>query len=164
MALRSNNNAERANCNGSFAEEIVPIEVPQREKPPLLFDHDEHFRPGLTLEQLENLPPAFIPKVGKVTAGNFSGINDGAAAVVIMSGATARELCLKPLARIRAAGSGGCHPSVMGLSPVPAVNKLLRSSGLKIASFELVEVNETFAAQYIACERELGLDGELMGN
>jgi len=161
VALRSNNNAEMATVSGAFAEEIVSIEIPQRKKPPVIFDRDEHFRPGLTLEQLQKLPPAFVPKTGKVTAGNASGINDGAAAILIMSGAKAKELGLRPLARIRAVGSGGCHPSVMGLSPVPAVNKLLSASGLKIADFELVEVNEAFAAQYIACERELGLDREI---
>jgi acetyl-CoA C-acetyltransferase len=127
----------------------------------VVFDRDEHFRPGLTLDQLQKLPPAFVPKTGKVTAGNSSGINDGAAAMVIMSGSKAKELGLRPLARIRSVGSGGCHPSVMGLSPVPAVNKMLKASGLTIANFELVEVNEAFAAQYIACERELGLDRDI---
>ena len=161
VALRSNNNAEQASDNGSFAEEIVPIEIPQRKKPTVIFQRDEHFRPGLTLDQLKKLPSVFVPKTGKVTAGNASGLNDGAAAMVIMSGVKARELGVQPLARIRAVGSGGCHPSVMGLSPVPAVNKLLKSSGLKIADFELVEVNEAFAAQYIACERELGLDRDI---
>ncbi len=161
VALRSNNNAEKATHSGAFAEEIVPIEIPQRKKPPVVFDRDEHFRPGLTLDQLQKLPPAFVPKTGKVTAGNSSGINDGAAAMVIMSGAKAKELGLRPLARIRSVGSGGCHPSVMGLSPVPAVNKMLKASGLTIANFELVEVNEAFAAQYIACERELRLDRDI---
>jgi acetyl-CoA C-acetyltransferase len=160
VALRSNSNAERASDDGSFAEEIVPIEIAQRKKPPIEFNRDEHFRPGLTLEQLQKLPPAFVPKTGKVTAGNASGLNDGAAAIVLMSAVRAKELGLKPLARIRGVGSGGCHPSVMGLSPVPAVNRLLQSTGLKIDDFDLVEVNEAFAAQYIACERELGLKRE----
>jgi acetyl-CoA C-acetyltransferase len=161
VALRSNSNAERASDDGSFGEEIVPVEIPQRRKPPVIFKRDEHFRPGLTLEQLQELPPAFVPNTGKVTAGNSSGINDGSAALVIMSAVKARELGLQPIARIRATGSGGCHPSVMGLSPVPAVQRLLKSSGLRIADFDLVEVNEAFAAQYIACERELGLDREI---
>jgi len=158
VALRSNLNAERATNDGTFQEEIVPIEIPQRKKPPIIFDRDEHFRPGLTMEQLEKLPPVFVPKTGKVTAGNSSGLNDGAAALVIMSGKKARELQLTPLAKIRATGTGGCHPSIMGLSPVPAVHNLLKSSGLKIADFDLVEVNEAFAGQYLACEQELGLD------
>ena len=161
VALRSNNAAERATVEGAFKEEILPLSVPQRKKEPLIFDRDEHFRPGLTLGQLQKLPPAFVPKTGKVTAGNASGINDGAAALIIMSADKAGELGLKPLARISAVGHGGCHPSVMGLSPVLAVNQLLERSGLKINDFELVEVNEAFAAQYIACERELGLNREI---
>lgn len=158
VALRSNSNAERATQDGTFSDEIVPIEIPQRNKPPIIFDKDEHFKPGLTLEQLQKLRPAFVPKGGKVTAGNSSGLNDGAAAMIIMSAKKARELNIKPLARIKATGIGGCHPAIMGLSPVPAVNKLLQSSGLKISDFELVEVNEAFAGQYVACEKELGLD------
>ena len=161
VALRSNNAAERATAEGEFKEEIVPLSVPRRKKDPLVFVRDEHFRPGLTLDQLQKLPPAFVPKTGKVTAGNASGINDGAAALIIMSGDKARELGLTPLACIKAVGRGGCHPSVMGLSPVPAVNQLLDRSGLKIGDFERVEVNEAFAAQYIACERELGLNREI---
>lgn len=158
VALRSNNNVERATNDGDFHEEIVPIMIPQRKKDPIPFDKDEHFRPGLTLGQLEKLPPAFVPKTGKVTAGNSSGINDGSAALMLMSADRAKELGLIPLARIKAVGKGGCHPSIMGLSPVPAVNQLMEKSGLKISDFDLVEVNEAFAAQYIACERELGLD------
>ena len=161
VALKSQNNAERANDDGSFAEEIVPVEIPRRKKDPLVFDRDEHFRPGLTLEQLQKLPPAFVPKTGKVTAGNSSGINDGSAAMVIMSADKAAELGLKPLARIKAIGRGACHPSVMGLSPVPAVKDLMKRSGLAVDDFELVEVNEAFAAQYIGCERDLGLDREI---
>jgi acetyl-CoA C-acetyltransferase len=161
VALRSQNNAERATNDGSFAAEIVPVPVPRKKNEPLLFDKDEHFRPGLTLDQLRKLPPAFIPETGKVTAGNASGLNDGAAGMVIMSADKARELGIKPLARIRAIGRGACHPAVMGLSPVPAVNDLLARSGLAINDFELVEVNEAFAAQYIGCERELGLKREI---
>ncbi|MFW2365653.1 MAG: thiolase family protein [Desulforhopalus sp.] len=161
VALRSNNNAERASDDGSFEEEIVTMEIPQRKKPPIEFKRDEHFRPGLTLEQLQKLPAAFVPKGGKVTAGNASGLNDGAAAMILMSAAKAEKLGLKPLARIVGAGRGGCHPSVMGLSPVPAVKQLLETTGLKIEDFDLVEVNEAFAAQYIACELELGLNREI---
>ena len=161
VALRSQNNAERANRDGSFEAEIVPMQLPQKKGAPIVFEHDEHFRPGLTMADLKKLPPAFVPKIGKVTAGNSSGINDGSAGLVILSAEKAGDLNIRPLAKIRAVGRGACHPSVMGLSPVPAVKDLLRRSGLKISDFELVEVNEAFAAQYIACERELGLNREI---
>ncbi|MCP4108431.1 MAG: acetyl-CoA C-acyltransferase [Desulfobacteraceae bacterium] len=161
VALRSHNNTERANDDGSFKDEIVPIEVPRRKKDPLIFDRDEHFRPGMTLEQLQKLPAAFVPKTGKVTAGNASGINDGSSGMIIMSAEKAKELNITPLARIKAVGRGACHPSLMGLSPVPAVNQLLERSGLKMPDFELIEVNEAFAAQYIGCEKELGLNREI---
>ena len=161
VALRSHNNAERATKNGDFAEEIVPVEIPQRKGDPIVFDKDEHFRPGMTLEKLAKLSPAFIPEIGTVTAGNASGINDGSAAMVIASAEKADELGLSPLARIRAVGRGACHPSIMGLSPVPAVRDLTRRSGLSVADFELIEVNEAFAAQYLGCERELGLNREI---
>ena len=161
VALRSHNNVERATKDGSFKAEIIPMEIPQRKKAPLIFDKDEHFRPGLTLADLQKLPPAFVPDIGKVTAGNSSGINDGSAAMIIMSAEKAKNLGIQPLAKIKAIGKGSCHPSIMGLSPVPAVNDLLVRSGLKIADFELVEVNEAFAAQYIGCERELGLNREI---
>jgi acetyl-CoA C-acetyltransferase len=162
VALRSHNNAERATKNGDFKDEIVPVEVPQRKKPPIMFDKDEHFRPGLTMEGLKKLPPAFVPKIGKVTAGNSSGINDGSSGMVIMSADKAEDLRIEPIARIRAIGRGACHPSVMGLSPVPAVRNLLeRNSDIKLEDFELIEVNEAFAAQYLGCEKELGLNREI---
>ncbi len=161
VALRSQNNAERATKDGSFADEIIRMEIPVKKKQPIIFDKDEHFRPGITMEQLKKLPPVFIPKTGTVTAGNSSGINDGSAGMIIMSEEKAKELNLKPLAKIKAVGRGGCHPSIMGLSPVPAVNDLSNRSGLKIEDFELVEVNEAFASQYIGCERELNLNREI---
>lgn len=161
VALRSHNSAERANQDGSFKDEIVTVEVPRRRKEPLRFEHDEHFRPGMTLEKLQALPAAFIPKGGKVTAGNSSGINDGSAAMVIMSAEKAAELGVKPIARIKAMGRGACHPAIMGLSPVPAVNDLTQRSGLKVSDFELVEINEAFAAQYLGCEKELSLNREI---
>ena len=102
-----------------------------------------------------------MPKTGKVTAGNASGLNDGSSAMVIMSAEKAKELNLTPMARIKAIGKGACHPALMGLSPVPAVRNLMERSGLAVADFELVEVNEAFAAQYIGCERELGLNREI---
>ncbi len=162
LALRSHNNSERATKEGDFKAEIVPVEIPQkRGKPPIIYDKDEHFRPGLKMDELAKLPAAFIPNIGKVTAGNSSGINDGSSAMVIMSAEKAKELGLKPLARIKAVGRGGCHPSVMGLSPVPAVKNLTARSGLKISDFQLIEVNEAFAAQYIGVEKELGLNREI---
>jgi len=163
IALRSHNNVERATLEGDFAEEIVPVEVYRKEKkPPVVFDKDEHFRPGLTMDQLAKLPPAFVPEIGKVTAGNSSGINDGSSAMIIMSDDKARELSLRPIARILATGKGACHPSVMGMSPVPAVRDLLdRNPGLKMDDFELIEINEAFAAQYLGCEKELGLNREI---
>jgi len=162
VALRSHNNVERATKEGDFKAEIVPIEIPQKKgKPPLIFDKDEHFMPGLTMDRLAALPPAFIPKVGKVTAGNSSGINDGASAMIIMSADKAKELSMKPIARFKAVGYGGVHPSVMGLGPTPAVKDLMKRSGLKISDFELIEANEAFAAQYIGVEKELGLKREI---
>ncbi len=161
VALRSHNNVERATKDGTFKAEIVPIEVPQRKKKPIIFDKDEHFRPGLNLADLQKLPPAFVPDIGTVTAGNASGINDGSAAMVIMSAEKAKNLGIQPLARIKAIGKGGCHPSIMGLSPVPAVNDLLKRSGLKMPDFELIEINEAFAAQYLGCEKELGLKRDI---
>jgi acetyl-CoA C-acetyltransferase len=161
VALRSHANVERATKNGDFREEIVPVAIPQRKGDPLVFEKDEHFRPGITREQLKKLPPAFVPQIGKVTAGNSSGINDGAAALLVMSADAANAMGIRPLARIKAVGRGACHPSVMGLSPVPAVRHLLARSGLIIGDFELIEVNEAFAAQYLAVERELGLNREI---
>jgi acetyl-CoA C-acetyltransferase len=161
VALRSHNNVERATKDGTFKDEIVPISVPQRKGEPKIFDIDEHFRPGLTMEALAKLAPVFIPKTGTVTAGNSSGINDGAAALIIMSDAKAKELGLKPLARIKAVGMGACDPTIMGLSPVPAVNNLFRGSGLTMGDFELIELNEAFAAQYLGCEKELKINREI---
>ncbi len=161
VALRSHNNAERATQDGSFADEIVPIEVPRRKKDPLIFDKDEHFRPGMTMEKLTALPSAFIPKTGKVTAGNASGLNDGSTGMVLMSADKAKELGLTPIAKIKATGMGACHPTIMGISPVPAVKNLMEKSGLGISDFDLIEVNEAFAAQYLGCEKELGLNREI---
>lgn len=161
VALRSHNAAERATNDGSFKDEIVQVEVPQRRKDPVIFDKDEHFRPGITMEQLSALPAAFVPKIGKVTAGNSSGINDGSTGMIIMSASKAKDLGLTPMARIKATSRGACHPSVMGLSPVPAVKNLLQSSSFKLDDFELIELNEAFAGQYLGCEKELGLNREI---
>ena len=162
VALRSHNNVERATKEGDFKEEIVPIELPQKKgKPPVVFDKDEHFIPGLTMEKISALPPAFLPKIGKVTAGNASGINDGAAAMIIMSAEKAKELGCKPIAKIKAVGYGGCHPSIMGMGPAPAVRDLVKRSGLKLSDFQLIELNEAFAGQYLGCEKELGINREI---
>jgi len=161
IALRSHNNVERATNDGSFADEIVPVYVPQKKGEPKIFNKDEHFRPGLTMEQLARLSPVFIPKTGTVTAGNASGINDGAAAMVIMSAEKAKSDGIQPLARIKAVGMGACDPTIMGLSPVPAVNSLLKRSGLSLSDFDLIELNEAFAAQYLGCERELKINREI---
>jgi acetyl-CoA C-acetyltransferase len=161
VALRSHNQAERATKDGSFKDEIVPVEVPQRRKESLIFDKDEHFRPGMTMADLEKLQPAFVPKIGKVTAGNSSGLNDGSTGLILMSASKAKELGVTPIARIKATSRGACHPSVMGLSPVPAVRNLMQSSGIALKDFDLLEVNEAFAGQYLGCEKELGLDRDI---
>jgi acetyl-CoA C-acetyltransferase len=161
VALRSHQAAERATRAGDFLSEIVPMAIPKQNEPPHVFDRDEHFRPGLTLDALKRLPPVFLADNGTVTAGNSSGINDGAAAMIIMSAQRAKTLGVAPLAKIKAVGRGGCHPSVMGLSPVPAVRRLLKNGRMAFDDFELIEINEAFAAQYIACERELGLNREI---
>ena len=161
IALRSHNNVQRATKEGLFQEEIVPVEVPRRKQESLIFDQDEHFRPDLRMQDLQKLPPAFVPKTGKVTAGNSSGINDGSAGMILMSASKAKDLGLSPMARIKAVGRGACHPSVMGLSPVPAVRDLLNRSTLQVDDFDLIEVNEAFAAQYLACEHDLGLNRDI---
>ncbi len=161
VALRSHNNVERATHDGSFADEIIPMSIPQRKGEPKTFDKDEHFRPGLTMDALAKLRPAFIPKDGTITAGNSSGINDGACAMILMSEERAKADGLTPLARIKAQGMGACHPSIMGLSPVPAVKSLLERSGYALGDFDLIELNEAFAAQYLGCEKELGLNREI---
>ena len=161
VALRSQNSAERANSDGSFDGEIVPMQLHKKEGRAAVFAHDEHFRAGLTMADLKRLPPVFVPDIGKVTVGNASGINDGSAGIVIMSHRKADDLNIPPIAKIKAVGRGACHPSIMGLAPVPAVKDLLGRSGMKIDDFELIEVNEAFAAQYIAVERELGLKREI---
>ena len=161
VALKSHNEAERATNDGSFKQEIVPVEIKQKRGKVTIFDKDEHFRPNLKMEELENLPAAFIPKIGKVTAGNSSGINDGSTGLIIMSEEKAKELSLIPLAKIKAVSRGACHPSVMGLSPVPAVKNLLNSTNFEMSDFDLIELNEAFAAQYLGCEKELGINREI---
>jgi acetyl-CoA C-acetyltransferase len=140
----------------------VPVEIAQRKKPAIQFERDEHFRPNTNMADLASLPPVFIPKTGTVTAGNSSGINDGASATLLMSEELATQLGLEPLAFISGAGMGACPPELMGVSPVPAVKDLLKRTGRSIADYQRIEVNEAFASQAIACEKELGIDRKLL--
>ncbi len=158
IGFLSHQRARAAIKEGLFKEEIVPVEIPQRKGPPIIFDTDE--RPMETsLEKMAALPPVF-KKDGTVTAGNASGINDAAAAVVLMSREKAEELGQKILGVIRSYASGGVDPAYMGLGPIPAVRKALAKAELEVKDLDVVELNEAFAAQAIACIRELGFDLE----
>ena len=157
LGLLSHNRALKAIKEGMFSDEIVPVKVRMRKKE-MVFETDE--RPMETsLEKMARLPAAF-KKDGTVTAGNASGINDAAAAVLLMSADKAKELGLEPVVRIKAFASGAVDPAYMGLGPVPAVRKVLRSTGMTINDIDLIELNEAFAAQALACFRELGIDPE----
>jgi acetyl-CoA C-acetyltransferase len=157
FAVESQRRAAEAVRNGSFQAEIVPVEVPQRKGGAVRVETDEYVRPGTSLEKLAALKPAF-KKDGSVTAGNASGINDGAAAMVVASAARAEKTGVAPLARILAYVSTGVDPAVMGIGPIPAIRKVLDRAGLTIADIDLFELNEAFAAQSLAVMRELGLD------
>jgi acetyl-CoA acetyltransferase family protein len=162
FALRSQQRAARALASGVFDAEIVPVAVPSgRKGEPQLFSHDEHPRTDTTIEILTKLKPAFRPQ-GSVTAGNSSGVNDGAAAMLLASQAATQRHKLQPIARIIGIATAGVAPRVMGLGPVPAVRKLLAQTGLSIGDFDVIELNEAFAAQGLGVLRELGLpdDGE----
>ena len=156
FAAESQRRAADAISDGRFEAEIVPVEVPQRRGDPVIVSRDEHPRPEVTPEGLARLRPAFRDG-GTVTAGSSSGINDGAAAILVASREAALDLGLQPLARLGAAAVAGVDPSCMGLGPVPAVRKALARAGLGVEEIDLVELNEAFAAQAIACIRELGL-------
>ena len=156
FALITQQRAEAATKEGRFRNELVPVEV-QEKKATRSFDLDEHIRFGATIESMAKLAPVFN-KDGTVTAGNSSGITDGAAATVLVSGRKVKEWGLKPLARIVDYSSAGVDPSIMGIGPVPATRKLLAKINWKIADFDLVELNEAFAAQVLACDRELHFD------
>ena len=156
FALASQNKAEAAQKAGRFKEEIVPFTVPSR-KGDVIVDQDEYIRAGTTLEGLTKLKPAFT-KDGTVTAGNASGINDGAAAVVLLSGKEAKTRGLTPLARIAAWATAGVDPAVMGSGPIPATRKALEKAGWKVKDLDLVEANEAFAAQALAVNKDLGWD------
>ena len=146
---------------GKFQEEIIPIEIPQRKGEPIVFDTDEYPKKGTTPEKLAGLRPAF-KKNGSVTAGNASGINDGAAAVVVMSRKKCEELGIKPLVTIKANASAGVDPSIMGIGPVAAVNKALKKANLSLEEIHLIEANEAFAAQSLAVDRELHFNKDIL--
>ncbi|MDP4086539.1 MAG: acetyl-CoA C-acetyltransferase [Bacillota bacterium] len=157
----SQQKAERAIKEGRFDEEIVPVIIPQRKGDPIVFDRDEFPRPGVTTEKLAKLNPAF-KKDGTVTAGNASGINDGAAALVLMSREKADELGIKPLAVIRGNGTAGVDPRIMGIGPVPATKKALEKAGISMDDIDLIEANEAFAAQSLAVGCELQIPNEIL--
>ncbi len=157
FALESQERAQKAIQEEWYKEEIVAVEVPQRKKDPLIFAVDEHPRAGLSLEKLGKMKPAF-KKDGTVTPGNASGINDGAAALVIMKESRARELGITPMATLEGYASAGVEPRYMGMGPVPAVQKVLQKTGYQLADIDLIEANEAFAVQSLAVIKELGLD------
>ena len=157
LALASQRKAAAAIQAGRFKDEIVPVAIPQRKGDPVIFDTDEYVNQKTNAEALAGLRPAF-DKAGSVTAGNASGINDGAAAVVVMSAAKAAALGLKPLARIAAFGTSGLDPATMGMGPVPASRKALARAGWNASDVDLFELNEAFAAQACAVNKELGID------
>lgn len=159
FAASSQNKAEKAMAEGKFRDEIAPVTIPQRRGEPLIVDTDEYPKKGVTAESLAKLRPAF-KKDGTVTAGNASGINDGAAALVVMSKEKADELGLTPLATIVSYGNGGVDPSIMGIGPVPSTKTALQKSGLTIDDMDLIEANEAFAAQALAVGKELKWDAE----
>jgi acetyl-CoA C-acetyltransferase len=157
FAVASQNKAEAAQKAGKFADEIVPVMIAQRKGDPVAFDSDEFIKTGATVDALAALRPAF-DKQGSVTAGNASGINDGAAAVLVMTAERAAQLGLKPLAKIRAFASSGVDPAIMGMGPVPSSRRALEKAGWKPADLDLMEINEAFAAQACAVNKEMGWD------
>ena len=157
FALESQRRAVAAIEAGRFDDQLVPITIPQRRGDPIVMDRDEHPRSDTSAEALAKLRPAFQAE-GTVTAGNSSGINDGASALLVVEADRARELGLRPMARVVGSAVAGVHPDVMGIGPVPAVRKVLERTGLAVADLALVEINEAFASQSVACMDELGLD------
>ena len=159
FALRSQQLAEKAIKEGKFKDQIVPVEIPSK-KGAIIFDTDEHPRFGTTMESLQKLKPAFVKTGGSVTAGNASGMNDGASAILMMSREKADSLGIKPMASIVAYASAGVDPALMGIGPIPATRLALEKAGLTMADIDLIELNEAFASQALACMRELGMDLE----
>ncbi|SQE54760.1 acetyl-CoA C-acetyltransferase [Streptococcus pyogenes] len=160
FAADSQRKAQLAIEKGHFKEEIAPVTIPQRKGEPLLIDQDEYPKFGTTVDKLAKLRPAFIKDEGTVTAGNASGINDGAAAILLMSKEKAEELGLPILAKITSYASAGVDPSIMGCGPIPATKKALAKAQLTIDDIDLIEANEAFAAQALAVSRDLGFDNE----
>jgi acetyl-CoA C-acetyltransferase len=159
LAFRSQQNAGRAIKEGRFKEEIVPVMIPQKKGDPVAFQVDEHPRPNTTMEALAGLRPAF-KKDGTVTAGNASGINDGAAAIVVMSAEKAKALGVTPLAKIKAYATAGVAPDIMGTGPVPSSQKALAKAGLTVKDLDLIQANEAFAAQAVYVNKTMGWDIE----
>jgi acetyl-CoA acetyltransferase family protein len=157
FALESQRRAAAAIAAGRFDGQIVPVPIPQRRGEPIVVAHDEHPRPDTTAEALAKLQPAFR-EGGTVTAGNASGINDGAAAILLAEAGRCRALGLRPMARVLATAVAGVDPRVMGIGPVPAIRKVLERAGLAVQDIDVVELNEAFASQSVACIDELGLD------
>ncbi|MBW8269452.1 3-oxoadipyl-CoA thiolase [Caldovatus aquaticus] len=157
FAFRSQQRAARAMASGRLAEEIVPVAVPQRKGSPVVVDKDEHPRPDTTLEALAKLPAPFRKEGGTVTAGNASGVNDGACALIVASEKAAVKYGLAPRARVVAVATAGVPPRIMGIGPVPATRKVLEKCGLGLSAMEVIELNEAFAAQALAVLRQLGL-------
>lgn len=160
LAARSQQRAVAARDSGRFDDEIVDVVIPQRKGDPIVFNKDEHPRAGTTVETLAKLKPAFKRDGGTVTAGNASGINDGAAAIVVASGEFVKAHGLKPMAKIIATGSVGVDPAYMGTGPIPSVRQALKKAGLELKDIDLFELNEAFAAQAAAVNKELGLTPE----
>ncbi len=158
FALWSQKKAEDAQKSGRLAEEISPLSIPRRKQDPILFKDDEFIKAESTLQGLSKLRAAFVKENGTVTAGNASGLNDGAAAVLVASKNAVAQYGLKPLARIVSSGVSGTYPNIMGIGPVEASNLALKRAGLKMEDMELIELNEAFAAQSIACLKEWGLE------
>ncbi len=160
FALSSQQRWAAAQAAGRFASEIVPVEVPQRRGEPIVFDTDEHPRPETTFERLSALRAVFAKdEMGSVTAGNSSGVNDGAAALLLVEERRAETLGLTPLAFVGASAAAGVDPAYMGVGPVPAMQKAMGRAGVGLGDIDLIELNEAFAAQSLACQRELGIDG-----
>ncbi|MDE7283222.1 MAG: acetyl-CoA C-acetyltransferase [Lachnospiraceae bacterium] len=161
FAAWSQQKCEKAQAEGKFKDEIVPVEV-KKKKETVIVDTDEGPRAGVTVESISKLRPAFKPDGGIVTAANSSGINDGAAAIVVMSEEKAKELGVKPMATFVAGALGGVDPSIMGVGPVPATQKAMAKAGMKIDDFDLIEANEAFAAQSLAVQKDLGFSNDVL--
>jgi 3-oxoadipyl-CoA thiolase len=158
FAYNSQQKAAAANASGRLAQEIVAVEIPQKKKDPIRFDKDEFIKPTTTLEALASLKPAFKSNGGSVTAGNAAGLNDGAVALLLASEEATKRNSFKPLARIVSSAVAGVEPRIMGIGPVPASEKALKRAGLSLKDIDIIEINEAFAAQVLACTRKLGID------